>query len=150
MEASPTMRSYPKCIPPFLLTPPSTPALQRWNELAAFRETALRHFTRPEDRAALEHLGSFLLESALEQAHLWPPYEGSETTNLVAALCRDLDHSQHYLVSVADARHQAALSAPEHALATAAAHNAQLLQTVIGQLQQAHHECLVLIAGGVN
>jgi hypothetical protein len=144
------MRSSPKCIPPFLLAPPSTPALQAWNELSAFRETALRHFTRPGDRQALERVGEILAEGALEQAHLWPPYEGTETTNLVDALCRDLDHSQHYLVSVADARHQAALSAPEHALATAAAHNAQLLQAVIRNLQRAHAECLVLLAGGVS
>jgi hypothetical protein len=136
------MRSYPKCIPPFLLAPPSTLPLKPWNELAAFRETALRHFTRPEDRAALEHVGSLLLESALEQAHLWPPYEGTETINSVAAVCRDLEHSCRFLRSVADARQQAALLPAEHTLADAAARNAQLLQTVIDQLRRAHQECL--------
>jgi hypothetical protein len=142
------MRSYPKCIPPFLLASPAIS--QPWNELAAFRETALRHFTRPEDRAALEHVGSLLFEGALEQAHLWPPYEGSETTNGVAAVCRDLEHSRHFLQSVADARHQAALHPAEHTLAHAAAHQARLLRIVVQHLEQAQHDCLLVLGGRVN
>jgi hypothetical protein len=107
------MRSYPKC------TPPNEP--QAWNELAAFRETALRHFTRPEDRAALKRLGELLTEGALEQAHLWPAYEGTETANAVAAVCRDLEHSLHVLQSLADSRHLSDLPAREQTLSATAA-----------------------------
>jgi hypothetical protein len=131
-------------------TPPTPPTLEPWNELAAFRETTLRHFTRPEDRACLERLGELLTESALEQAHLWPATEGSETTNGVAAACRDLHHTLRFLTSLGDARHLSTLSQPEHVLADIAARAARRLRPELGRLGEALNRCLAQMAGRVN
>jgi hypothetical protein len=144
------MSSYPKCIPPASPSSPPSPQQDPWNELAAFRETALRHFTRPEDRAALERLGELLTESALEQAHLWPPLEGSETTNGVAAACRDLHHLLRFLTSLGDARHLSTLPQPEHALAAIAARSARRLRPEVLRLGEALTRCLAQREGPVN
>jgi hypothetical protein len=140
------MSSYPKCTLPAVLVSPVPPSPEPWNELAAFRETVLRHFTRPEDRACLERLGELLAESALEQAHLWPAYEGTETTNGVAAVCRDLEHSLHFLQSLGDARHLSALVYPEHALASIAARTARRLRPEPQRLRQALAHCQAFLA----
>jgi hypothetical protein len=148
--------SYPKCIPPAVpatstqTAPPSPPTLEPWNELAAFRETALRHFTRPEDRACLLRLGELLTESALEQAHLWPPSEGSETTNGVTAACRDLHHTLRFLTSLGDARHLSTLSQPEHVLAAIAARSARRLRPELGRLGEALNRCLEQLGERAN
>jgi hypothetical protein len=101
------MSSYPKCILPAFLVPPSTPpsapSPPTWNELAAFRETALRHFTRPEDLAGLRRVGELLTESALEQAHLWPPILGSETGSGALAAYHDLHHTLTFLRRLGEA-----------------------------------------------
>jgi hypothetical protein len=138
------MSSSPKCIPPVPPPSPSSPSDEPWNELAAFRETALRHFTRPEDRACLLRLGELLTESALEQAHLWPSFEGSETESGIAAACRDLHHLRCFLISLGDARHLAVLSPRQHELAGAAARAARLLRSGAGVLS----EGLLRYAGG--
>jgi hypothetical protein len=115
------MSSYPKCILPAFLVPPSTPPSATpnpaWNELAAFRETALRHFTRPEDLACLRRLGELLTESALEQAHLWPPIVGSETGSGALAAYHDLHHTLTFLRRLGEARHLSSLPQPESVLA---------------------------------
>jgi hypothetical protein len=129
------MRSYPKCIPPFLLSLPAKPAHPPWNELAAFRETALRHFTRPEDRAAVEHVGSLLFESALEQAHLWPSFPGSETASAGEAARRDLLHTLHFLERVGAARFQSTLPPHENALAAGFSGTARLLLPEVERLR---------------
>jgi hypothetical protein len=131
------MSSYPKCTPPVPPFPSSKPSREPWNELAAFRETALRHFSRPEDRACLVRLGELLTESALEQAHQWPPLGGSETANGVAAACRDLLHTLRFLTSLGDARHLSSLPHPEHALAAIAARTARRLRPEVQRLGQA-------------
>jgi hypothetical protein len=118
-----------------------SPPPERWNELAAFRETALRHFTRPEDRACLARLGELLTESALEQAHLWPPLPGSETVSATRAAYRDLLFTLHFLRRIGDARSQSSLPQPEHVLAAIADRTARRLLPEVVRLRQAIERC---------
>jgi hypothetical protein len=113
------MSDFPQSTPP---NPPPSPASEPWNELAAFRETALRHFTRPEDEACLRRLGELLTESALEQAHLWPRLGESKTASGALAAAQDLLHTAHFLTSLGDARHLSHLTGSEQPIARAAAH----------------------------
>jgi hypothetical protein len=144
------MSSWPKCtLPAFHSVPPTPPPARPpeapWNELAAFRETALRHFTRPEDLACLRRLGELLHEGALEQAHLWPPMAGSETASSVAAACRDFHHLLGFLTSVGDARHLSALPQPDHVLAAIAARTARRVRPEVLRLGEAlvrYHEAI--------
>jgi hypothetical protein len=129
------MRSYPQCISPLLLPLPGTPSNPPWKELAAFRETALRHFTRPEDRAAVEHLGSLLFESALEQAHLWPPIHGSETASAAEAGRLDLLHTLRFFHHVGQARFQSTLPPHENALAAILARTAERMLPEVERLR---------------
>jgi hypothetical protein len=108
------MRSYPKCISPLLLPSSNSPAHLPWKELAAFRETALRHFTRPEDRAALEHVGSLLFEGAR----------------------RDLLHTLHFLKRVGEARFHSTLPAPENVLAAILARTAKRILPEVERLRR--------------
>jgi hypothetical protein len=126
------MRDCPKSTPP-PETPssaPPSPASEPWNELAAFRETALRHFTRPEDAACLRRLGEMLTEGALEQAHLWPRLGDSETVSGTRAAVQDLLHTAHFLTSVGDARHLSNLTDQEGPIARAAARASRDLRQV--------------------
>jgi hypothetical protein len=138
------MRNWPKCT---LLLPPSPPSSFQpappdpWNELAAFRETTLRFFTRPEDRKALEHLGAYFTESALEQNHLWPSMPGSETVSATRAVYRDLLFALHYLRRIGDARTQSSLPQPEHVLAAIADRTARRLLPEVIRLRQAIERC---------
>jgi hypothetical protein len=138
------MRDWTKCIP--APTPPSSspsPSSQNpdepepWNELAAFREVALRHFTRPEDEACLRRLGELLTESALEQAHLWPEMPGSETESLFRAALRDLLHTLDALTSLGDSRHLRNLPPLERTLAAIAGRMARHLRREAHTLQRA-------------
>jgi hypothetical protein len=126
----------PAATPPTQATPP-----EPWNELAAFRETALRHFTRAEDRASLARLGELLTESALEQAHLWPPLAGAETTNGARAAYRDLLHTLTFLRHLGEARHQSTLPQPEAVLAAIAARTVRRLLPEVERLREAIERC---------
>jgi hypothetical protein len=119
------MRDCPQCTPS---NPPQSPTSEPWNELAPFRETALRHFTRPEDEACLRRLGELLTESALEQAHLWPRQGDSETVSGALAAAQDLLHTAHFLTSLGDARHLSQLSGGEEPIARAAAQASRRLR----------------------
>jgi hypothetical protein len=138
------MRNWPKCT---LLLPlanssrtlPTPP--DPWNELSAFRETTLRFFTRPEDRAALEHVGAYFTESALEQNHLWPSMAGSETVSASRAVYRDLLFALHYLRRLGDARSQSSLPQPEHVLAAIADRTARRLLPEVIRFRQAIDRC---------
>jgi hypothetical protein len=138
------MRNWPKCtllLPPsrssFLLPAPPKP----WNELAAFRETTLRFFTRPEDRAAFEHLGAYFTESTLEQLHLWPAIPGSETASATRAAYRDLLFTLEYLRHVGRSRTQSTLPQPESVLAAIADRTARRLLPEVERLRVAVERC---------
>ena len=62
-----------------------------WNEPAAFRETTLRLFTKPEDRAALAHPGEMLHDMALVTAPYGADPE-SPTRGELRAAAADLRH----------------------------------------------------------
>jgi hypothetical protein len=131
------MSDCPKSTPS---NPPSSPASEPWNELAAFRETVLRHFTRPEDAAGLRRVGEMLTEGALEQAHLWPPFAGSETASGARAAAQDLLHTAHFLTSLGDARHLSTLTSQEEPIARAAARASRDLRRVAQALLAAVEE----------
>jgi hypothetical protein len=80
-----------------------------WEDHPAFRFTFLLHFTQPEDRAALEHLGKMLYDSALEMSKDWPKWLESTTRAEMRAVARDLQHAAGFLKSVADERHTVSL-----------------------------------------
>lgn len=61
-------------------------------EAAAFRETFLVRFTRPEDRRCLEHLAA-LLDELTEQAVHWPVPEETPTSLEYGAVRADLTYS---------------------------------------------------------
>jgi hypothetical protein len=50
-----------------------------WEDFAVFRETFLAYFTRPEDAAALRHLGNLAFEMLLEHCRYFPDPPESET-----------------------------------------------------------------------
>lgn len=141
------MRDWTKCIPPTTSPSSSSPSSappatdpdepEPWNELAAFREVTLRHFTRPEDEACLRRLGELLTETALEQAHLWPEMPGSETVSLFRAAHRDLLHTLHALTSLGDSHHLSVLPPRERILAGIAARTARHLRREAAALERA-------------
>jgi hypothetical protein len=98
------MRSSQESIPP------------TWNESAAFRETTLRLFTKPEDRAALVHLGAMLHDLALETAPYGPDPE-SATHGEMRAAAADLRHLEGYLATVRRSADESALVPADEALA---------------------------------
>jgi len=87
-----------------------------WNESAAFRETTLRLFTKPEDRAALVHLGAMLHDMALETAPYGPEPE-SATHGELRAAAADLRHLEGYLATVHRSADESALVPSDEALA---------------------------------
>ncbi|MFN7961320.1 MAG: hypothetical protein U0002_08620 [Thermoanaerobaculia bacterium] len=118
--------------------PPTPPPLARdGQELDAFRECMLRHFTRPEDQAALRHVGRLLFESALEQAHLWPRPEASETTLTLLAARLDLLHTARCLAEAGESRWTSTLSPRDHHLASFAGRMADLVERLAQGLAQA-------------
>jgi hypothetical protein len=138
------MSNWPKCT---LRLPSATPSLllpvpaKPWNELAAIRETTLRFFTRPEDRAAFEHLGVYFTESALEQLHLWPSVPGSETVSATRAVYLDLRFSLEYLRHIGRSRTQSTLPQPENVLAAIADRTARRFLPEAERLRVAIERC---------
>ncbi|HEX4952537.1 MAG TPA: hypothetical protein VF017_03965 [Thermoanaerobaculia bacterium] len=120
-------QSTPKPPPPFL----------DGQELDAFRETMLRHFTRAEDQAALRQVGRLLFESALEQAHLWPLPEESETVLALRAAALDLLHTARTLTALGHSRWASLLSPAEETLARLAERSAPQVERLARRLAQA-------------
>jgi hypothetical protein len=87
-----------------------------WNESAAFRETTLRLFIKPEDRAALAHLGEMLHDMALETAPYGPGPESATHSELRAA-AGDLRHLEGYLATVRRSANESALAPADESLA---------------------------------
>jgi len=119
------MRSSQESIPP------------PWNESAAFRETTLRLFTKPEDRAALVHLGAMLHDMALETAPYGPEPESS-THGELRAVAADLRHLEGYLATVRRSADEAELAPVDEALARFAGEQAvavgMLAELIEGEL----------------
>ena len=94
-------------------TPPTSDPFERpfydWEEHPAFRYTFLMHFTQEGDRAALEHLGAMLYDTALECSRRWPAWRESATRAEMRAVARDLQHAAAFLQSVADERQTVSL-----------------------------------------
>jgi hypothetical protein len=87
-----------------------------WDELDAFRESALRFFTQPEDLACLRHLGQMLTEQALEMARLWPEPPESETRAGLRAAAADLWHTAGVLASIGREREASLLDPADQEL----------------------------------
>ncbi|HSS50583.1 MAG TPA: hypothetical protein VLX28_16725 [Thermoanaerobaculia bacterium] len=91
-----------------------------WEDQPAFRNVFLLHFTKPEDRAALEHVGSMLYEMALEMSDKWPDWRENPTRAELRAVAVDLRHSAAFLASVGKEREFSSLESLEETLATMA------------------------------
>jgi hypothetical protein len=105
------------------LTPQSTPPDPRpfaWEEYPAFRSTFTMHFTREDDRAALEHLGRTMYEVALEMSAVWPRSPESSTQTEMRAAAADLRHLEGFLGMVGRERKDSSLD-PEDAYLSARA-----------------------------
>ena len=105
------MSSSPDSIPP------------PWNESAAFRETTLRLFPDPEDRAALVHLGAMLHDMALETAAYGREPESSTHSEMRSA-AGDLRHLEGYLAMVRQSADESQLDPADEALARLAGEQA--------------------------
>ena len=88
----------------------------RWDELAPFRASFLRHFTQPEDRAALERVGHLLFEHALEFSRHWPKDPEPTVSSQVRAAVEDLRYLTGYLEMVGAERQFSTLEPEEHRL----------------------------------
>jgi hypothetical protein len=97
------------------------PPADDWERQPALREVFLMHFTRPEDRAALEHLGSMLYESALEMSDKWPDWKENPTRAELRAVALDLRHCAAFLASVGKEREFSSLEGLEETLTIMAA-----------------------------
>jgi hypothetical protein len=75
------------------------------------------HFTKPEDRAAMEHQGSMLYEIALEMSDKWPDWREHPTRAELRAVALDLRHCAAFLASVGKERELSSLDALEETLA---------------------------------
>jgi hypothetical protein len=116
---------------------PQSIAPSPWNESAAFRETTLRLFTKPEDRAALVHLGAMLHDMAIETAPYGPDPE-SATHGEMRAAAADLRHLEGFLATVRRSADESALVPADEALARFAGEQAaavgMLAELIEGEL----------------
>lgn len=96
-------------------SPQSTPP-PWWNESAAFRETTLRLFEKPEDAVALRHVGAMLHDMALEVVGYGHDPESSIRAEL-RAVAADLRYAQGFLAMVHQAAEESDLFPRDEALA---------------------------------
>lgn len=82
---------------------PVSNSLNKQPEEAAFREIALLRFTRPEDLAALRHLGDLLLEMAGEAGRFWPRGDEPFFRADLRAAAADLRHVSGFLADTFNA-----------------------------------------------
>jgi hypothetical protein len=104
------------------------------------RETFLRHFPRPEHAAALRLIIALILELGLESPQLLetdPPRAETPTRLELAAVIRDLRHSQGSLQQIAREPKLSALSPVDEALARYAGKQAEELALIAGALERA-------------
>jgi hypothetical protein len=102
---------------------PQSIAPPPWNESAAFRETTLRLFPEPEDRAALVRVGEMLHDMALETSGYGPDPESSTRTEM-RAVAADLRHLEGYLAMVRRSADDSELYPADDALARLAGEQA--------------------------
>lgn len=107
--------SYHRKHTPPTPTPPADRPAPTWEDVVAFREFFLAHFS-PEAAEAFRQAGRHLYDAALETSltDLDEPWVRAR----VRALARDLRVTAEVLASLADSREEAGLTIPEHELAT--------------------------------
>lgn len=107
----------------------------RWDELSPFRASFLRHFTEPEDRAAMERIGSLAYELVLEFKGHWPDDGRSEIASETLAAVEDLRYLAGHLGEVGRVREDDALTDGEHAMCRLASFQSRELDGIANTLQ---------------
>jgi len=97
-------------------SPQSTAPPTTWNESSGFRETSLRNFDNPEDRAALRHIGAMLYDLALETTRAVPGEE-SPTRAEMRAVAADLRYVEGFLLMMRQSADESELGVMDDALA---------------------------------
>ena len=113
---------------------PSSPAYD-WERQPALRETFLMHFTKPEDRAAMEHQGSMLYEMALEMSDKWPDWREHPARAELRAVALDLRHCAAFLASVGKERELSSLDSLEETLSIMAGGWAEMVDRIAGSIE---------------
>lgn len=81
--------------------PPARAIVDEWENWEGFRFTFLRHFTRPEDSAALRQVAQLLYDLVLERVPTgWPKMPLPETRWEMVAVLAELRFLEGYLKSV--------------------------------------------------
>jgi hypothetical protein len=108
-----------------------------WDELSAFRETTLRLFTLPEDRAVFEQLGACMARGTLEHVHLWPHMPSSAAADAARSAQRELRISLYFLHCLGETCYPSTQPPPEPTLTAIAERTARKILPELERLWQA-------------